>query len=1029
MRNPVGYFALTALLASACAAPTETDSVGSHAQALAIAAARGASSSAMASSRFGRPMAPRSIHPAFPPRGLDARPVKVMVEVDGDPITLVQARAPERKLTRDERAQLRAALRARQAPVQQNAEALGANVVRSFQNAYNGFAVSIPKTELARLRQLPGVVGVHPVRVMRPSLTKAVPFVAAPKAWSGPESAHGEGIKVAVIDTGIDYTHANFGGPGTVAAYQAAHANETQPADATLFGPNAPRVKGGIDLVGDAYNEDLNLDAPGTSVPMPDSNPLDCNGHGSHTAGIVGGSGVTADGQTYTGPYNSKTLSSAFRIGPGVAPHVDLYAVRLFGCEGSVSTDIVVDAIEWAVDNDMDVINMSLGSPFGGADDAGAVAASNAVKAGVVVATSAGNQGHNPYMAGTPSTGDGVLSVAAMDGTVPTYPGATLTLGESTIQVENSNGGAFADGAVWPVVLLGTPENVSLGCDATDYARSDVPGALVVTLRGTCPRVDRATLGQQAGAAAVAMINTSPGYPPFEGAIPGVTIPFFGALPEDAAALAAAASASADNAEVDNVGYRTPVDFTSSGPRFGDSAMKPNVITPGLSVVSTSVGTGTEGIAESGTSMAAPLVAGLAALTRQAHCDWTASEIAAAISNTADPSLVVGYSTRLAGVGVPQADKSVKTTALATVGGVPGVSFGFLELGADVSRRQDIVVRNRDRTAMTFDVFTDLVQGVPHTISVPTRLRVPGRGSAELPVSLGVSLGAATDPLTFTDLAGVIRLTPSNSRTNRGVELRVPYYGVVRPEARLAAQFDGPGAGSTGTVTLTNPGSAIPGTADFYAWGIAGAEDPIGCNDVRAVGVQSFADGDDRDLVFAINGWRRCSNSAVNEYDIIVTNGSGDQYGVIGADSGLIQTGEPNGELATFVLNLATGDAILMPASAPTDSNMVYLLALGSQLGVISDQPRFTYFIQTSNGAEGPPDPPSEAATFNAFASALIGQGEFVSVAPSGTASVSIDVDPAEWAVTPPKGLMIVFAQNAARPEQAALFPMAEVMR
>jgi hypothetical protein len=551
-----------------------------------------------------------------------------------------------------------------------------------------------------------------------------------------------------------------------------------------------------------------------------------------------------------------------------------------------------------------------------------------------------------------------------------------------------------------------------------------VAGALVVTLRGTCARVDRATLGQAAGAAAVAMINTSPGYPPFEGAIPGVTIPFFGVLPEDAAALAAASSATANNAVVDNVGYRAPVDFTSGGPRFGDSAMKPNVIAPGLSVVSTNVGTGTDGIAESGTSMAAPLVAGLAALTRQVHGDWKAREIAAAISNTADPSLVAGYSTRLAGVGVPQADKSVKTTALATADGTPGVSFGFLELGCDVRRRQEIVVRNHDKTAITFDVSTDLLQGVAHTLSAPSRVRVPGRGSAKLPVQLDVALGAATDPLTFTDLAGVIHLTPAGSRTNHGIELRIPYYGVVRPEAHLTADLDGPGSGSSATVTLANPRSAIPGTADFYAWGIAGAEDPIGCNDVRAVGVQSFADGDDRDIVFAINGWRRCSNSAINEYDVLITNEIGDQYAVIGADSGLIQTGDPNGELATLVVNIATGDSVLMPAAAPTDSNMVYLLALGSQLGLNADKPRFAYFIQTSNGGEGPPDPPSAVASFNAFASALLGQGEFASVAPDGTATVSIAVDAAEWAVTPPKGLMVVFAENAARPEQAALFPI-----
>src|SRR5204862_6170838 len=100
-----------------------------------------------------------------------------------------------------------------------------------------------------------------------------------------------------------------------------------------------------------------------------------------------------------------------FSVGPGVAPKAELYAVRVFGCAGS--TDVTVDAIEWAVDNDMDVINMSLGSTFGSKDDPSAVASTNAAKAGVIVVASAGNAGPSPYVIGSPSTADGAISVAA----------------------------------------------------------------------------------------------------------------------------------------------------------------------------------------------------------------------------------------------------------------------------------------------------------------------------------------------------------------------------------------------------------------------------------------------------------------------------------------------------------------------------------------------------------------------------------------------------------------------------------------
>ena len=161
-----------------------------------------------------------------------------------------------------------------------------------------------------------------------------------PLAWAGVNGVHGEGIKVAIIDTGIDYTHANFGGPGTVAAFDAAAASSAGPADPAFFGPDAPKVKGGIDLVGDAYNAN-----DPDSVPVPDSNPLDCNGHGSHVAGSAAGFGVLDNGTEYTGSYDNLThVNNHFSIGPGVAPKADLYAVRVFGCEGS--TNVVTEAIE-----------------------------------------------------------------------------------------------------------------------------------------------------------------------------------------------------------------------------------------------------------------------------------------------------------------------------------------------------------------------------------------------------------------------------------------------------------------------------------------------------------------------------------------------------------------------------------------------------------------------------------------------------------------------------------------------------------
>ena len=113
---------------------------------------------------------------------------------------------------------------------------------------------------------------------------------------------------------------------------------------------------------------------------------------------------MLANGATYTGTYDANTISSnSWTIGPGVAPKVDLYGIRVFGCVGS--TDVTVDAIDWAVDHDMDVINMSLGSSFGSQGRSVRGRLDERRSAGVVVVASAGNSGASQYITGSPGDG------------------------------------------------------------------------------------------------------------------------------------------------------------------------------------------------------------------------------------------------------------------------------------------------------------------------------------------------------------------------------------------------------------------------------------------------------------------------------------------------------------------------------------------------------------------------------------------------------------------------------------------------
>jgi subtilisin family serine protease len=276
--------------------------------------------------------------------------------------------------------------------------------------AFNGVALQVDAGQMAALRRLPGVRAVYPIEPEYPTRSNSVPFLGTPKVWANtiglPMGADGTGIRIGVIDTGIDYQHADFGGTGLLADYQA---NVRTVAPDAYF-PSA-KVVGGTDFAGDAYN--------GNNAPAPDPDPMDCTGHGSHVAGIAAGFGVNADGTTYAGPYTPSASFGAMRIQPGTAPKALLYAIRVFGCGGS--TNLTVQGIDWAMDpngdNDLsdhlDVINMSLGSPFGSLSQTSALASENAAAAGVIVVTSAGNSGDTYYITGAPGSATHAIATAA----------------------------------------------------------------------------------------------------------------------------------------------------------------------------------------------------------------------------------------------------------------------------------------------------------------------------------------------------------------------------------------------------------------------------------------------------------------------------------------------------------------------------------------------------------------------------------------------------------------------------------------
>ncbi len=571
-------------------------------------------------------------------------PVRVILQLDGESVA---ERSADANLTEAQKSSIRASLAQRQEAVAARVAALGGTVGFRYQDAFNGLAAVIAADKLPQLAQLEGVKRVTIARTVRPHNTATAQYVNAPTVWNGAGGFTGKGVTIAVIDTGIDYTHAMFGGPGTAAAYDAADAADTVLGQ----GEFGAKIIGGWDLVGDDYNADS--DDPGEATPQPDPDPLDCDGHGSHVAGTAAGFGVRQNGTTFTGPWTSTTFSTvSFLVGPGTAPEAQLLAFRVFGCGGSATADVIVEAIDRAVAAGADVINMSLGSTFGRSDEPDSIATNNAVDAGVSVVTSSGNEGPSAYVTGSPGAADKALSVAAIDASRAQLPGALINLPGGSIQAINANEEDLPTGPLQIKVLRNPDGTVSLGCNPAEYAGS--AGKIVVTLRGSCARVARAVFGEKAGAAAVVMINTASVFPPFEGPIEGnpdtgeeflVTIPFLGVRGllgpsqfDDPDRLVAADGqfVTLTPSGITNPGFLTLASFTSNGPRIVDSHAKPDVTAPGVSVFSTNVGTGFRGAYISGTSMASPATAGVAALVRQAHPSWSPLQVKGAIMNTAE---------------------------------------------------------------------------------------------------------------------------------------------------------------------------------------------------------------------------------------------------------------------------------------------------------------------------------------------------------------------------------------------------------
>ena len=346
-----------------------------------------------------RPTAPASrLADATSMAALKTGKVDVVVKLSDAPLAVAQGAAAKQRGGMMNRTQAQAYLQglgARQDGVMAQIRALGGVEQARVSRALNAVIVSIDARRLSTVAQLPGVVSVRAVGNYQLHLSDTVPYIGAAAAQTAGKD--GSGVRVAVLDSGVDYTHRNLGGPGTLDVYNTCYAQkDVAPfgACANLFGPTAPKVVGGYDFVGELW--------PLLGDRSEDPNPIDFEGHGTHVADII--AGRSADGAH-----------------KGVAPGAKVYAVKVCSAVSSSCIGIaLLKGVDYALDPNgdgdisdaVDVINMSLGQSYGQREDDLSEASANAVRYGVVVVASAGNSADRPYILGSPSSTPEVISVA-----------------------------------------------------------------------------------------------------------------------------------------------------------------------------------------------------------------------------------------------------------------------------------------------------------------------------------------------------------------------------------------------------------------------------------------------------------------------------------------------------------------------------------------------------------------------------------------------------------------------------------------
>lgn len=496
----------------------------------------------------------------------------------------------------------------------------GLELRQIYKYAINGFSVKGKPKDIDELTKLVRIGLISPVNTYRAHAEESIKMIGGEEVRGffdqNNKRLTGKGIKVGVIDTGIDYTHPDL----------------------------RENYHGGYDLV-DGDND------PMETKPEEGASTF----HGTHVAGIIAANGKIK----------------------GVAPDARIYAYRALGPGGSGSTEQVIAAIEQAIKDKVDILNLSLGNNVNGPDLPISMALNNAVEKGITAVTSSGNSGPNNWTVGSPGTAAKAISVGA---STPRIKIPHLEIEGKRTRLNLLQGSVdWEFDRPYEIIFAGLGNREEL---------KDVAGKIVLIERGELTFTEKGMNAYKAGAAGVIIYNNTKGS--FFGNLEvNIEIPVTALSKEEGEKLK-------KKIEKERVFTRTFLleemdilaDFSSRGPVTSTWEIKPDVVAPGVAITSTVPG---GYLSLQGTSMAAPHVAGACALIKQAHPDWGPEKIKSALMNTAKPIVNRDgklYRTFEQGAGRIQMDKALKTNTLV----IPAsLQFGKFQLADRLHEHRNFI--------------------------------------------------------------------------------------------------------------------------------------------------------------------------------------------------------------------------------------------------------------------------------------------------------------------------------------------------